>query len=130
MCVQTLIIKNFKVFKNVEITNIPTMAVLLGMNGVGKSTFFDVFGFLNDCLAKNVKAALAARGGFSEVISREQSGVPTKILDFAKGEGVAFVGELKTREDINNADRRKQKLDSLDILAIKGLGQFQEFIES
>jgi len=171
--VQTLKIKNFKVFKDVEIINIPNMAVFLGMNGVGKSTFFDIFGFLNDCLAKNVKAALAARGGFHEVVSREQnsaieffiqfrqaeneplvtyelsidldakkqpvvvkeivryrrgqSGAPTKILDFAKGEGIAYVGELKTREDINNADRRKQKLDSPDILAIKGLGQFKEF---
>lgn len=173
MRVQTLRIKNFKVFKDVEIANIPNMAVFLGMNGVGKSTFFDVFGFLNDCLAKNVKAALAARGGFNEVVSREQtgdieffiqfrqakseplvtyelsiglnkkkqpvvvkeivryrrgqSGAPTKILDFANGEGKAFVGELKTREDINNADRREQKLDSPDILAIKGLGQFKEF---
>ncbi|MCL2421238.1 MAG: AAA family ATPase [Defluviitaleaceae bacterium] len=173
MRVETLKIKNFKVFKDISILNIPNMAVFLGMHGVGKSTFFDIFGFLNDCLAKNVKAALAARGGFNEVISREQSGAieffiqfrqaeneplvtyelsieldlnkqpvvakeivryrrgqsgaPTKILDFAKGEGVAFVGELKTRDDINNADRREQKLDSPDILAIKGLGQFKEF---
>ena len=173
MRVHTLKIKNFKVFRDVEIKNIPNMAVFLGMNGVGKSTFFDIFGFLNDCLAKNVKAALTARGGFNEVVSREQqgaieffiqfrqaaneplvtyelsiglgpnkqpvvvkeivryrrgqSGAPTKILDFANGEGMAFVGELKTREDINKADRREQKLDSPDILAIKGLGQFKEF---
>ena len=173
MRVQTIKIKNYKVFKDVELTNIPPMAVFLGMNGVGKSTFFDVFGFLNDCLTKNVKAAIAARGGYTEVISREQhgnieffiqfrqtkddplityelsigrdkrnqpviakeivrfrrgqSGAPFKILDFANGEGVALVGEFKTREDIDNADRREQKLESPDILAIKGLGQFKEF---
>ena len=74
MRIQTLSIKNFKVFNDVKITNIPNMAVFLGMNGAGKSTFFDVFGFLNDCLEKNVKAALASRGGFSEVISRERNG--------------------------------------------------------
>ena len=173
MRVQTLKIKNFKVFKDVEITNIPNMAVFLGMNGAGKSTFFDVFGFLNDCLTKNVKAALAARGGFSEVISREQNGniefviqlrrakkeplvtyelsighddknqpvvvkeivrfkrgqygASFKILDFAYGEGEALRGEFKTRDDITNAKRSKQKLESPDILAIKGLGQFKEF---
>ncbi|MCL2182401.1 MAG: AAA family ATPase [Chitinispirillia bacterium] len=173
MRVQTLKIKNFKVFKDVNISNIPNMAVFLGMNGAGKSTFFDVFGFLNDCLTKNVKAALTARGGYSEVISREQSGniefliqfrqaegeplvtyelsigldnknqpvvvkeivrfrrgqsgAPYKILDFAYGEGEALVGEFKTRDNISNAERRLQKLESPDILAIKGLGQFKEF---
>ena len=173
MRIQTLKIKNFKVFKNVTLTNMPNMAVFLGMNGVGKTTFFDIFGFLNDCLTINVKAALAARGGFYEVISREQSGnieffiqfrqaeneplvtyelsiglnekkqpavakeivrfrrgqsgAPFKILDFANGIGEALVGDFKTRDDIINAPRREQQLESPDILAIKGLGQFKEF---
>jgi predicted ATPase len=173
MRIETLKVKNYKVFKDVEVTNIPNMAVFLGMNGAGKSTFFDVFGFLNDCLTKNVKAALAARGGYTEVVSREQSGnieffiqfrqaedeplityelsigldqknqpviakeivrlrrgqsgAPFKILDFAGGAGMALVGVFKTREDIQKAERREQKLDSADILAIKGLGQFKEF---
>jgi predicted ATPase len=150
------------------------MAVFLGMNGVGKSTFFDVFGFLNDCLSKNVKTAIAARGGFSEVISREQNGnieffiqfrqaedeplityelsiglvknqpviekeimrfrrgqkgAPWIVLKFSRGEGYAVSGEIKTYEDVDKADKRgKQKLDSPDILAIKGLGQFKEFV--
>ena len=175
MRIETVKIKNFKVFRDVEITNIPNMAVFLGMNGVGKTTFFDVFGFLNDCLSKNVKTALATRGGFSEVISREQSGdieffiqfrpatdeprityelsiglddkkqpvipkeimrfrrgqrtgAPWKILEFSQGEGYAVSGEVKTYEDVQNANKRsKQKLDSPDILAVKGLGQFKEF---
>jgi predicted ATPase len=134
------------------------------MNGVGKSTFFDVFGFLNDCLTKNVKSALVTRGGFSEVISREQSGNieffiqfrPTDdaiityelsigldedsqpviqkemlsskhnekyrlVLRFLRGTGYIF-GE----EDEDSSNIEKQ-LDSPDILAIKGLGQFKEF---
>jgi predicted ATPase len=86
MRVQTLKIKNFKVFKDVEITNIPNMAVFLGMNGSGKSTFFDIFGFLNDCLTKNVKAALTARGGYSEVISRDQSGNIEFVIQFRQTE--------------------------------------------
>jgi predicted ATPase len=176
MRIETLKIKNFKVFRDVEVKNIPNMAVFLGMNGVGKSTFFDVFGFLNDCLSKNIKTALAARGGFSEVISREQNGnieffiqfrptadeplityelsigldtnnqpvikkeimrfrrgqrtgQPWIILNFSCGEGYAVSGEIKTYDDVKNANKRsKQKLDSPDILAIKGLGQFKEFM--
>jgi len=52
MRIETLKVKNYKVFRDIELTNIPQMAVFLGMNGVGKSTFFDIFGFLNDCLTK------------------------------------------------------------------------------
>ncbi len=44
------------------------------MGKVGKTTFFDVFGFLHDALQSNIRAALAKRGGFSEVISRGQEG--------------------------------------------------------
>ena len=176
MRIEKLKIKNFKVFRDIEVKNIPNMAVFLGMNGAGKSTFFDIFRFINDCLSKNVRAALAARGGFTEVISREQkgnidffiqfrpaedeplityelsigldgnnnpvivkeiirfrrgqrTGSPWKILDFSQGEGYAISGEINTYEDVKNADKRsRQKLDSPDILAIKGLGQFKEFV--
>ncbi|MGL4593549.1 MAG: AAA family ATPase [Thermoguttaceae bacterium] len=173
MRIETLKIKNFKVFQDVEVMNIPKMAVFLGKNGAGKTTFFDVFGFLNDCLSKNVKSALAARGGFAEVISREQSGniefyiqfrqtdkdprityelsiglddnkqpivvkekmrfrrgrtgQPFKVLDFSNGSGTAAVGQFKTLDDMKNARRQEQKLDSPDTLAIKGLGQFKDF---
>lgn len=173
MKIESLKIRNYKVFRDVEIKDISNLAVFLGKNGVGKTTFFDVFGFLHDCLGSNVKAALAKRGGFREVISREQEGdieieikfrpsedeplityeiaigldetqkavvkkeilrfrrgqkgAPWKILDFAYGEGVAAAGTLNSYEDVNLATRKPQKLDSPDILAIKGLGQFKEF---
>ena len=57
-----------------EVKDISNMAVFLGKNGVGKTTFFDVFAFLYDSLNSNVRTALAKRGGFKEVISREQEG--------------------------------------------------------
>jgi len=174
MKIESIKIKNYKVLRDVEIKNIPNMAVFLGVNGSGKSTLFDVFGFLNDALMTNIKAALARRGGFNEVISRGekgdiefeikfrssveeplityelvvsmdekknpiikkevlrfrrgQVGSPWKVLDFAYGEGTAAVGELNTYDDVKNASRKEQKLDSPDILAIKGLGQFKEFV--
>ena len=174
MKIESIRIHNYRVFQNVLVENIPNMAVFLGMNGVGKTTFFDVFGFLHDSLQSNVRAALAKRGGFQEVISRGQSGdiefeikfrpsegeplityqlviclaqdrkpaikkevmkfrrgqtgAPWKVLEFSFGKGVAADGELIKYEDVRLAERSPQKLDSPDILAIKGLGQFKEFI--
>ena len=46
MKIESLKIRNYKVFRNVEIRDIPNLAVFLGKNGTGKSTFFDIFGFL------------------------------------------------------------------------------------
>ena len=174
MKIESIRIHNYRVFQNVLVENIPNMAVFLGMNGVGKTTFFDVLGFLHDSFQSNVRAALAKRGGFQEVISRGQSGdiefeikfrpsegeplityqlviclaqdrkpaikkevmkfrrgqtgAPWKVLEFSFGEGVAADGELIKYEDVRLAERSPQKLDSPDILAIKGLGQFKEFI--
>ena len=174
MKIETIKIRNYRVFQDVVVDDIPNMAVFLGMNGAGKTTFFDVFGFLHDALQTNIRAALARRGGFSEVISRGQTGdiefeikfrpsldepvityqlmiclmqdkkpaikkevmrfrrgqtgAPWKVLDFSYGEGVAADGELTEYKDVRLADRSLQKLDSPDILAIKGLGQFKEFI--
>ena len=174
MKIETIRIHNYKVFRNVEVKDIPNLAVFLGKNGSGKTTFFDVFGFLHDCLNGNVNTALARRGGYREVVSRGfngedisfeikfrpsadeplityelsiclnekkravvkkevlryrrgQKGSPWKVLDFSYGEGIAADGELKSYEDVNLADRKPQKLESPDILAIKGLGQFKEF---
>ena len=74
MQIEALRIHNFRVFQDVTVENIPQMAVFMGQNGAGKTTFFDVFGFLHDCLSNNVRSALAKRGGFGEVISRDQTG--------------------------------------------------------
>ncbi len=39
MKIESLKIRNYKVFRNVEIRDIPNLAVFLGKNGTGKSTF-------------------------------------------------------------------------------------------
>lgn len=70
MKIESLSIRNFRVFRSAELTDIPSMAVFLGKNGSGKSTLFDVFGFLHDCLSDGVRKALMRRGGFQEVVSR------------------------------------------------------------
>jgi predicted ATPase len=46
--------------------------VVIGKNGVGKSTLFDAFGFVADCLAHDVELAcdMKQRGGFDRLRSR------------------------------------------------------------
>ncbi|MGF6148593.1 Predicted ATPase [Kingella potus] len=70
MRIETLRLKNFKGFRRAQMTDIPNFCVVVGANGTGKSTLFDVFGFLRDCLTFNVSSALQRRGGFKEVLSR------------------------------------------------------------
>lgn len=181
MKIEKVKIKNFKVFADTEISNLPNMCVFLGANGVGKSTFFDIFGFLSEALRNNVRAAINNRGGFKEVISRDQSGdiefeikfrnepiagkkqpvityilhiglignsgnnpivkkeilqyrrgqkgKPYKFLNFTNGEGEAITNEENFDRDKQAFEEKRERffLDSPDILAIKGLGQFQQF---
>ncbi len=175
MKIETIRLKNFKTFENVELTDIPSFCIVVGANGTGKSTLFDVFGFLKDCLTYNVSRALQSRGGFKEVVSRGkidqsiyielkfrhdinnterlvtylleiaqrhgkpiverevlrykrgEAGAPRHFLDFRRGKGTAITNE----EDFNKTNEKltpeQQELDSADILAVKGLGQFQRF---
>jgi predicted ATPase len=71
MKIESIRLKNFKVFREVHLTEIPPFLIVVGANGSGKSTLFDVFGFLHDCLKGNVRQALDSRGRFQEVLSRD-----------------------------------------------------------
>ncbi|OQY56572.1 MAG: chromosome segregation protein SMC [Candidatus Parabeggiatoa sp. nov. 2] len=72
MKIESISLKNFKTFKSAELKNIPQMCVIVGANGSGKSSLFDVFGFLKEAMKDNVQQALNKRGGFKEVVSRGQ----------------------------------------------------------
>ncbi|MEQ9487226.1 MAG: AAA family ATPase [Coleofasciculus sp. F4-SAH-05] len=52
------------------------MTAVIGKNGVGKSTLFDTFGFLADCLKGGVEEACDSRGrgGFERIRSQGQDG--------------------------------------------------------
>jgi predicted ATPase len=82
MRIESLEVHNFKSLQNVKLKNLPGMAVFVGRNGVGKTTLFDVFGFLYDALRDDVRIALQRRGGFKEVISRGQSGDISFVVQF------------------------------------------------
>ncbi len=70
MRVETIHLKNFKAFRDMRLENIPSFMAFVGANGTGKSTLFDAFGFLHDCLRGNIRHALDKRGRFPEVLSR------------------------------------------------------------
>lgn len=91
MQIEYLKIRNYKVFQNVEIANIPSCAVFVGRNGAGKTTFFDIFGFLHDCLKETVRKALDMRGGFNEVVSRNQPGPIGITIKFREEKGKPLI---------------------------------------
>ena len=70
MQIESIEIKNYRLFRDARLQNIPRLCVLVGANGTGKSTLFDVFSFLKDALAMNVGKAVAKRGGYKELASR------------------------------------------------------------
>jgi len=68
--IKSIRVRNFKALRDVEMTNIPSFAVLVGANGSGKSTFIGVFEFLKRCMHDNVKIALQQMGGYEQTVSR------------------------------------------------------------
>ncbi|MBD2391750.1 AAA family ATPase [Aphanizomenon flos-aquae NRERC-008] len=175
MKIESIHLKNFKAFKNVEIKKIPKMCVFVGANGTGKTTLFNVFSFLKDALTDNVHVALTRLGGgrgFQEVKSRNSTGPieielkfrltdksplityslkineedgrpiiereilqyrrgskgqPWRFIDFSKGKGQAVINEPDQVIDEKELKREDHELKSPDILALKGLAQFEKF---
>jgi predicted ATPase len=58
---------------------------------------------------------------------RGSSGRPWHFLDFSHGEGFAVTNELDAVADENELVREQQTLKRPDLLAIKGLAQFERF---
>ena len=175
MQIKRIRIRNFRAFKDVEMREIPRLAIFVGANGTGKSTLFSAFGFLRDAMNTNVRIALSKLGGsrgFSEVRSRNSDGPveieikyriepgsplvtyfvsigerggkpiiereilkyrrfshgkPWHFLDFSEGRGYAVTNEAMSVEDETQLERDEQSLKSPDLLAIKGLAQFERF---
>lgn len=176
MQIESIEIKNYRLFRHAKLSGIPRLCVLVGANGTGKSTLFDVFSFLKDALAMNVGKAVSRRGGFKElasrgfahepieltlqfrlditgkerlvtyllrvepdrtgraVVAREvlrykrgANGKPFHFLDFTLGEGYAITNEEDFSKQEEELAREVQTLDAPDILAVKGLGQFDRF---
>ena len=87
MRIEQIEIKNYRVFRDVKLTRLSSMAVVIGANGTGKSTLFDVFSFLKDALAGNAASAVARRGGFGELVSRGEQGPIGITIKFRESGG-------------------------------------------
>ena len=88
-------IKNYRVLHNItlgKLWNTQTaqpltpMTAVIGKNGVGKSSLFDAFGFLADCLKLGVEEACDARGrGGFERIRSQGSDSPIEFEVYYRG---------------------------------------------
>jgi predicted ATPase len=58
---------------------------------------------------------------------RGSGGQPWHFLDFSGGKGIAVTNELEKVQDAQDLQREEQSLKSADLLAIKGLAQFERF---
>lgn len=85
--IESLTIKNYRLFKNTTLDKLSRLVVIVGANGSGKSTLFDIFSFLKESLDQNVAAAVARRGGFKELVSRGQSGPIEITVKFRETSG-------------------------------------------
>ncbi len=74
MQIESIEIRNYRLFRDAKLTGLPRMTVVVGANGSGKSTLFDVFSFLKEALTANVAQAVARRGGYGELVSRGEKG--------------------------------------------------------
>ncbi len=175
MHIEAIELKNFRAFKHIKMQDIPKFCIIVGANGTGKSTIFQVFNFLKDAMSDNVQTALAKLGGglgFKEVRTRNCSGSieiiikfrieidkplctyhleideeegqpivvrevlsyrrgprgkPWQFLNFRRGSGTAITNELAEIIDDTKLDRVEHTLKAKNILAIKGLSQFETF---
>ena len=73
-------IQNYKALKDITLGKLwntqsdplTKLTVVIGKNGTGKSSIFDAFGFISDCLKKGVEEACDDRGGFEKIFSKGQ----------------------------------------------------------
>lgn len=90
------------------------MTAVIGKNGVGKSTLFDTFGFLADCLKGGVEEACdsSGRGGFERIRSQEQEG-SVEFQIYYKEDGNARPITYELAIDLDSSGRPYVKKERL-----------------
>lgn len=90
-------IKNYRALRDITLGKLwntqkteplKPMSVVIGKNGVGKSSLFDAFGFLADCLKVGVEEAcdMRGRGGFEKIRSQGEDG-PIEFIVYYREDG-------------------------------------------
>ena len=75
---------NYRALRDVTLEELTPMTAVIGKNGVGKSSLFDAFGFLADCLKLGVEEACDARGrgGFDRIRSQGSDASIMFLIDY------------------------------------------------
>lgn len=108
-------IKNFRALKDVALgklwntqdkTPLTPLTAVIGRNGVGKSSLFDAFGFLADCMKQGVEDACDSRGrgGFERLRSQGQTG-PIEFEIYYKEDGNARPITYEVAIDLDSGGR-------------------------
>ena len=108
-------IRNFRALKDVTLgklwntqnaDSLTPMTAVIGKNGVGKSSLFDAFGFLADCLKMGVEEAcdMRGRGGFERIRSQGQTG-PIDFEIYYKQDGNARPITYELSIDLDKSGR-------------------------
>jgi len=72
--IESLKVSNFRALQSLELNDLTPFTALLGPNGSGKTTVFDVFNFLSECFQKGLRSAWDSRGRAREIKTRDQNG--------------------------------------------------------
>ena len=116
-------VKNYRVLKDVTLGKLwntqhaqplTPMTAVIGKNGVGKSSLFDAFGFLADCLKLGVEEACDARGraGFDRIRSQGVND-PIEFQVYYKQSGNARPITYELAIDMDNSGRPYVKQERL-----------------
>ncbi|HVM32646.1 MAG TPA: AAA family ATPase [bacterium] len=102
MQIEAIEIKNYRLFRDTKLSNLPKLAIVVGANGSGKSTLFDVFSFLKESLTQNVSVAVTRRGGFRELVSRGEKDPISITVKFRESGGRLATYQLEVAEDLGH----------------------------
>jgi predicted ATPase len=97
--IEAIEIRNYRLFKDTKLMNLPQLVIVVGANGSGKSTLFDVFSFLKESLTQNVASAVTRRGGFRELVSRDGVDPISITVKFRESGGRLATYQLEVAED-------------------------------
>ena len=89
--IEALRVKNYRALQDIELKQLKPLTILLGANGSGKSTFFDVFAFLSECFTDGLRRALDKREGLKELRTRGCDGPIAFELKYREEPGTPII---------------------------------------
>lgn len=123
-------IKNYRVLKDIAMGRIGTdsnlrnaepltpLTVVIGKNGAGKSSVFDAFGFLADCMHTDLETACNTqnRGGFDKLVSSGSDGPVSLTIYYRESKNdrpityeVSIAKDKKSEQPIVLSERLRQR---------------------